>query len=510
MLRTGAASGQRTTRNEPLQWPVRARSQGRGWLVRRLLLASDIVGLTVAFFTAELIYEHHNGLGAFSAPAETLVFGLSLPVWVLVAKLYGLYDRDEERVDHSTADEVLGVFHLTTVGTWVLYAFSYVTHFAYPQVPKLITFWVLASVGIPLLRAGARAAARQTELYAQNTLIVGSDEVAAEIARKLLKHPEYGINLLGFVDASVGPQEPVLSGLKVLGDLRDLPELVGRLDVGRVIIAFPSHDRDEIVDVARALNELDVQVDMVPRFFDMLSPSVDMHSVEGVPLIGIRPAHLSRSSAFVKRSFDIVGAATMLVVLSPVLLIAALAVKLDSSGPILFRQLRMGAGDAPFRIAKLRTMVADAEARKPALAHLNKHNGHDPRMFKIDDDPRTTRVGSLLRRYSIDELPQLWNVLRGEMSLVGPRPLILEEDRFVRQWRRRRLSLKPGITGLWQVLGRDGISFEDMVRLDYVYVTSWSLGGDLRLLLRTIPVVFRNASGEPASLPAPAPLRPLG
>jgi exopolysaccharide biosynthesis polyprenyl glycosylphosphotransferase len=475
-----------------------------------MLLASDLVGLTFAFFTAELIYEHRAASGAFSATGEFLLFGLSLPLWVLAAKLYGLYDRDEERVDHSTADEILGVFHLVTVGTWVLYAFAYLTHVAYPQVPKLIAFWIIASVGIPVLRAAARAASRQTEQYTQNTLIVGSDDVAQEIARKLLKHPEYGIDLLGFVDSTIGLPEPVLGNLSVVGDICDLPELIERLGIGRVIVAFPDHDRDEIVDAARALNDLDVQVDIVPRFFDMLSPSVDMHSVEGVPLIGVRPQHLSRSSAFVKRSFDVIGATAGLVILSPLLITAALAVKLDSSGPIFFRQLRMGGGDTPFRILKLRTMVADAESRKPALAHLNKHNGHDPRMFKIDDDPRTTRVGSFLRRYSLDELPQLWNVLRGEMSLVGPRPLILEEDRFVSQWRRRRLTLKPGITGLWQVLGRDSISFEDMVRLDYVYVTSWSLGGDLRLLLRTIPVVFRNARLRSASLPAPAPLRPLG
>ncbi len=507
MFHTGAASGRRNIWNE--QWPAR-RTTGRGWLVRRMLLASDLVGLTLAFFTAELVYQHQAKVDTFRAPEEFLLFALSLPLWVLAAKLYGLYDRDEERVDHSTADEILGVFHLITVGTWVLYAAAYLTMFAHPQLPKLLTFWVAAAVGIPVLRAGARAAARQTDQYTQNTLIVGSDDVAQEIAHKLLKHPEYGINLLGFVDSSVGLPEPVFGGLSVVGDLHDLPELIGRLDVGRVIVAFSAHDRDDIVDAARRLNDLDVQVDIVPRFFDMLSPSVDMHSVEGVPLIGVRALHLSRSSAFVKRSFDIVGATAALIVFAPLLAIAAIAVKLDSSGPVLFKQLRMGGGDNPFRIMKLRTMVADAESQKPALAHLNKHNGNDSRMFKIDDDPRTTRVGAFLRRYSIDELPQLWNVLRGQMSLVGPRPLILEEDRFVSQWRRRRLSLKPGITGLWQVLGRDTISFEDMVRLDYVYVTSWSLGGDLRLLLRTIPVVFRLARRGPAPLPTPAPLRPLG
>jgi lipopolysaccharide/colanic/teichoic acid biosynthesis glycosyltransferase len=154
----------------------------------------------------------------------------------------------------------------------------------------------------------------------------------------------------------------------------------------------------------------------------------------------------------------------------------------------------MGGGEQPFYLLKFRTMTADAETRKPELVHLNKHAqpGGDPRMFKIRSDPRVTRVGRVLRRYSLDELPQLLNVLKGEMSLIGPRPLILEEDRFIEAWGRRRLVLKPGMTGLWQVLGRSAIPFEEMVKLDYLYVTTWSLVGDIRLLLQTVPVIFRG------------------
>jgi lipopolysaccharide/colanic/teichoic acid biosynthesis glycosyltransferase len=204
---------------------------------------------------------------------------------------------------------------------------------------------------------------------------------------------------------------------------------------------------------------------------------------------------LSRSSAFLKRALDLIGASAGLVVLAPLLAIVALAIKLDSRGPVLFRQVRMGAGSRPFRILKFRTMAVDADARTADIAHLNKHarNGGDPRMFKIENDPRVTRAGRVLRRFSIDELPQLWNVVRSEMSLVGPRPLILEEDAHVTDWAERRLDLKPGITGMWQVLGRDGIPFEEMIKFDYLYVTSWSVGGDLRLLLRTIPIAVRGA-----------------
>jgi lipopolysaccharide/colanic/teichoic acid biosynthesis glycosyltransferase len=181
-----------------------------------------------------------------------------------------------------------------------------------------------------------------------------------------------------------------------------------------------------------------------------------------------------------------------LVFLLPFLALMALLIKVDSRGPVLFAQIRMGASDRPFRIYKFRTMVDRADSHKEALNHLNKHANGDSRMFKIPNDPRVTRVGRFLRRFSIDELPQLVNVMRGEMSLVGPRPLVLNEDEFVASWARRRLSLRPGMTGLWQILGRTDIPFDEMVKLDYLYVTNWTLAGDLKILARTIPAVLRE------------------
>jgi lipopolysaccharide/colanic/teichoic acid biosynthesis glycosyltransferase len=217
-----------------------------------------------------------------------------------------------------------------------------------------------------------------------------------------------------------------------------------------------------------------------------------MHTVEGVPLLGLPPFRLSRSSRLLKRTFDLVLTIPGLVALAPLFALIALLIKRDSSGPVFFRQLRMGCNGRTFRIWKFRTMTADADERKREVAHLNQHlhDGGDPRMFKIPDDPRVTRVGRWLRRYSLDELPQLFNVLRGEMSLVGPRPLILDEDQHVNAWARQRLNLKPGCTGPWQVQGRSGIPFEEMVRLDYLYVTGWSVFGDLKLITRTFPVML--------------------
>jgi exopolysaccharide biosynthesis polyprenyl glycosylphosphotransferase len=260
-----------------------------------------------------------------------------------------------------------------------------------------------------------------------------------------------------------------------------------------VIVAFSNDSHEDMLDLIRDLKDLDIQIDLVPRFFEVIGTNVGIHTAEGLPLIGLPALRLSRSSKALKRTMDLALSITGLVLLAPLFAAVAVWIKLDSRGPVFFRQLRMGAGEQTFEIFKFRTMGLDADARKHEFADLNKHNGNggDPRMFKIPNDPRVTRSGSWLRRFSIDELPQLINVVRGEMSLVGPRPLILEEDQHVVDWRRRRLNLKPGITGLWQVLGRDDIPFEEMVRLDYVYVTTWSLLNDLKLILRTVPALFR-------------------
>jgi exopolysaccharide biosynthesis polyprenyl glycosylphosphotransferase len=297
---------------------------------------------------------------------------------------------------------------------------------------------------------------------------------------------------VGFVDEHPRERRVDLDELTVLGTVGDLPELVGTLDIERVIIAFSQAPHTQALTIIRELNGLDVQVDLVPRMFEVLGPQVTIHGAEGIPLLGLPPGRLPWSSLVIKRAMDLALSFAALVLLSPVLAIIALAIKLDSPGPVLFRQVRMGKGDAPFRILKFRTMAVDADERKHEVAHLNKHSEGDNRMFKVPDDPRITRVGRVLRRFSLDELPQLENVLKGEMSIVGARPLIPDEHRHVDGWGMRRLDLKPGVTGLWQVLGRDDIPFGEMVSLDYRYVTTWSVLGDVKLMLRTIPVMRRS------------------
>ena len=425
-----------------------------------------------------------------------MLFAATLPCWLVVANLYGLYSRDAQRADHSTADDAPAVLNMTTLGAWLLYVLARITGAADLEVPKLIAFWAAAIVAILVSRALARLITRRSIAFVQNSIIVGAGSVGQLVGRKLLQHPEYGINPVGFVDDH--PEERTHQDrLSVLGDTAQLPELVRQFDVERVIVAFNSGPYDSTLSAVRDLADQGVQVDIVPRLYEVVGAETTVHAVEGLPLLSVPPPGLSWSKRGLKRALDLVVASAALLVLGPLFGLVALLIRFDSHGPAFFRQPRIGENGRTFRIWKFRTMTADADERKADYAHLNIHDGPngDPRMFKIHDDPRVTRVGRFLRRCSIDELPQLFNVIRGDMSIVGPRPLIPDEHQYVTDWAERRLALRPGMTGLWQVLGRNGIGFDEMVRLDYVYVNTWSLWNDLRLMARTVPAVF-GANGR--------------
>jgi exopolysaccharide biosynthesis polyprenyl glycosylphosphotransferase len=473
----------------------KARPRRRSWLIRRVLAGADVVGLTIAFAIGQIfIVENPEAVDRLGFTLEALVFLATLPAWVLLAQAYGLYDRDEEQADYSSVDDAWGVVNMVTLGTWILFAGTWLTGVADPNFRKLFAFWVSAIVLVSCGRVVARALARRTAAYVQNTLIIGAGDVGQLIAKKLLQHPEYGLNIVGFVDDQPTERRSDIGDLAIIGGLAHIALYVELLDVERVIVAFSNDSHETTLETIRLMETLDIQIDLVPRLFEGVPTESHFHSAEGLTLIALPRARLSRTSLMLKRTLDVVVSSASLVLLSPLLLTVAIGIKLDSPGPALFRQTRMGRNGGTFKILKFRTMTLDADARKHEVAHLNKHrhpNG-DPRMFKVRDDPRTTRFGRVLRRWSIDELPQLWNVLAGQMSLVGPRPLILDEHAHVDGWGLKRLELKPGITGLWQVLGRDDIPFSEMVELDYRYVTGWSLWNDVKLMFRTIPVLLRR------------------
>jgi exopolysaccharide biosynthesis polyprenyl glycosylphosphotransferase len=470
------------------------RGYRRGALVRRVLLAADVAGLVIAFVLANTLLSRVGDSADKVTPGyEYVAFLLAIPLWILLLRLEGLYDRDEERTDHSTVDDIVGVFRSVTVGVWVFVLFGVATGLVQPMLARLGLFWLAAVMLIPALRAVGRVLCRHMPGYTQNALIVGGGNVGQQLALKLMNHREYGIRLVGFVDdRPTDLDEELAARLPVLlGGPERLRELITEHGVQRVIIAFSNDSHESVLANIRAIRDLDVQIDIVPRFFEVFGGGAEVHTLEGIPLVGLRPTRLSRSSRFLKRAFDLSASLLGMLVLFPAFVVIALLIKLESRGPVFFRQVRRGANDSTFRIFKFRTMVAEAEDRKADVVHLNMHRDRDPRMTKIPNDPRVTRIGRFLRRSSIDELPQLINVIKGEMSLVGPRPLILEEDAFVQEWARRRLDIKPGITGLWQVLGRSDIPFDEMTKLDYVYVTNWSLREDIRLILLTIPALLR-------------------
>jgi len=322
--------------------------------------------------------------------------------------------------------------------------------------------------------------------------------------RRILRQRRLGINVMACVEPAAthggdaaATAEAETEGLRHIGpvpvvpDAPELLELMDELDLDRVIIAGPLDDRQR--ELIGRLADHDVCIDLVPDWGELVSARLEVRQLAGVPLLTVPSAPVDPASLRVKRAFDAAVAAAALVILSPVLAACAIAIRLDTPGPVFFRQRRVGKDERRFEVLKFRSMYVDAEQRKGEFAGLNFHGGGQDRgMFKIREDPRITRIGSFLRRTSLDELPQLVNVLRGEMSLVGPRPLIESEHAQISGRFRRRSALTPGLTGLWQVNGRSEVPFEEMISLDLLYAATWSLRRDVKLLARTFSAVVRG------------------
>jgi exopolysaccharide biosynthesis polyprenyl glycosylphosphotransferase len=319
--------------------------------------------------------------------------------------------------------------------------------------------------------------------YRRRTVLVGTGEHIREVAHALRDAPHSEIDVVGFISLEPLPD----NGLRSLGSLDCIGEVISSQRIDEVIIADPDFPQVEAVELVDQCNQRGVRVRVAPSTMEILIHRAEFVPGESVPLFELKPPVFEGIDYALKRTFDLVGASALLVVLSPMLLAIVVAVRLTSRGPILFRSIRPGIGQRPFDCLKFRTMYSDAERRQSDLEGRNEASGA---LFKIRNDPRMTPVGRLLRRFSLDELPQLINVLRGEMSLVGPRPLPERDYEHLEDWHRKRYLVLPGITGLWQVSGRSELDFDDLVRLDFLYLERWSLALDLTILLKTIPAVF--------------------
>jgi exopolysaccharide biosynthesis polyprenyl glycosylphosphotransferase len=473
----------------------------RGYMIRRLLLASDLLALGCAFGLMVLVTSVAGR--AAVGPLLTGVFIALVPVWVTLASLVGLYHLSERRVDQSFADEIGPVAMVTTVWSWLLLICASALTAAPIELLGPMAAWLGAILAVLALRGVARRIARNSAWFRQPVLLIGSAEDIDRVLSRVIRHPELGLDPIASIcmwedSYEVRPLGPLRSlrsddlGGRVPGRPRpdEVQDLIIQVGIGRVIVTGWSESVSERTEFMRILSECGVCIDYVSGEPEALYSTAVLHHIEGLPILTIRPT-ATRVTRSLKRAIDVIASAAGLAILSPLLAFVALRIRLGSPGPIVFHQPRAGIDGVQFQLLKFRTMVDGADEMRDAL-RANDDRVAAMKMLKLREDPRVTPFGARLRRWSIDELPQLWNVLRGDMSLVGPRPLPLDELRFIDDHFTQRLRMRPGITGPWQIHGRSDIPFDDMVKLDYMYVAGWTMREDLRLLARTLGAVLHG------------------
>jgi exopolysaccharide biosynthesis polyprenyl glycosylphosphotransferase len=444
-----------------------------------MLYSGDALAAIVAAGLATAI------LGHFSPAGLTFILCAGL-LWPFAAFSIGLYRSDQLATWASAVSEVPRGIVAVLLITWPLFGVASLLDL--DQVVAL-TFLTVAATAVfaATARAVVRAGLHRAPDLRQRTLILGSGIVAGQVVKKLHNNDQFGLVPVGIVDDDV--HDIGTPDLPWLGRFSDLDAIIEAQDIDRVIIAFSRASHEELLESIRACRDAGVAIDVVPRLFEFLDGVRALDQVGGLPLLSIGAPVLTSVSMAAKRGLDVIVSAILLTVFALPMLAIAIAIKLESKGPVFFRQPRAGRGNTSFPLIKFRSMYTDAEERKKEFEQLNEAS--DGVMFKIRDDPRVTRVGHSLRRFSLDELPQLFNVLKGEMSLVGPRPLIFPETAALDEvWHLRRLELRPGLTGPWQVYGRSQSPFQEMVRFDYQYVAGWSLARDIEILLATVPAVM--------------------
>jgi exopolysaccharide biosynthesis polyprenyl glycosylphosphotransferase len=451
---------------------VRARVRDRDSLYPVLL--ADLVAVVVATVASA------ESLGTDELkPAALLV----IPAALIAVKILGLYERDGLILRKTALGDVPALFKIATLLTlsfWLLEDVFVRGQFEHGQI---IVFWTgLFGIGV-LGRAVARVAGGRI-VDPERCLVIGDMALAEALRSKLADTTGGRATVVGVASLGEGHET------SLVGKADDVRSLVDDSGADRVIVAARELDTVQLIELIRVLRSLEVRLSVLPPVPELVGRCIELDELQGMPILGVRRMELSWSSRLAKRALDLIGSTLGLLVTAPFIAAVAVAIKLDSPGPVFFWQTRVGKDGRLFKIVKFRTMVNGADAKKQELRDRNEADG----LFKIAEDPRVTRVGRWLRHTSLDELPQLWNVLRGEMSLVGPRPFVEEDDRQIQGWHRRRLELTPGMTGHWQVVGASKIGFGEMVEIDYLYVANWSLWLDLKLLLRTVRHVLRRGN----------------
>lgn len=442
---------------------------------RQLLRASDLVTLVASSVVGAVTVRNISAARAGDIGIRDIT--VVAVAMIIALQLHGLYRRPNTRLRPSEWWRPAVIARcLPTASLLSLAADAF--FFRSERALTLTAAVAMTLPAIVLVPFGRRLVVRMFDPTVSRIVVIGTGPISDRLTSRLRRCPD--TLLVGHVDDNAAP------GLSVLGGLDDLPDICDKYSIDRVIVGFPTASDEVVLEALRRLQGR-VPVSEIPRYFELHNWRSEAEELHGLTLIHLPTLSLGVSARVTKRILDFTVAACALLVAAPVMLLIAVAIKLDTPGPVFFRQERTGRGGKPFRIFKFRSMTADAWEQRMAVAQLNESDGP---LFKMESDPRVTRVGAFIRKTSLDELPQLINVVRGEMSLVGPRPLPTEEANQLDGAALSRLDVSPGITGLWQVCGRSDLSYADLQHLDSVYVQSWSLMWDIRILLRTPQVVF--------------------
>jgi exopolysaccharide biosynthesis polyprenyl glycosylphosphotransferase len=469
-------------------------------LLLNLLKLFDLALMVIAFGFATLVVSHASLASLEEVLAirvkiqNFVIFSGLLFCWHMIFSMCGMYAS--HRLS-SRRDEILDLGKAISAGTVLIYLGHYVFHIALITPLFLVAFWAAGVLAAVISRMAMRLFLAQVRLHGRNLrdmLIVGTNARGLQFANKIKDNAALGYRIVGFVDYETAETEAFdNSGFRRVADFASLPSFLRKNVVDEVVIALPMRSmHEEASNVAALCEEQGILIRFASTLFELKNSRKRVEEiVEGDSLITHYTGSLEGWPVVVKRVIDIVASAVLLIFLSPVLVLAAVLIKLTSRGPVMFVQKRLGQSKRHFGIYKFRTMVVDAEKRMKEIEHLNEVSGP---VFKIKNDPRITPLGRFLRKTSIDELPQLFNVFKGDMSLVGPRPLpIRDYEGFSEDWQRRRFSIRPGITCLWQIGGRSSISFEKWMELDLQYIDKWSLWLDFEILVKTIPAVLKGS-----------------